>query len=434
MLHTAQWIASNASVRTDRALLRETSSDYQLPQVLIPHCYPLTRSMRGHREIGNSTVSNSMRDFEELFSLAENLRSTAELGHGDEFNAPLEALQAVANKVQKSFSGSWLGYHSRVYYANLVPAPPGANFSQEWGLKELFGDMGSHGDWREFDAETVKGHIADLAGNPDLTAQREAAEKAIETFRSCKSDILSILGDQLEQKPDRFLQALLDELEALKPMSVGDVVQHWSPSGQIMTRDMVAMGQRTQVPPHIEPLAEVASIRHSFGICTNAADIAAKAASHLERKSRRNAAAERVGTNVFIGHGRAGAWRELKDFVQDRLGLPWDEFNRVPVAGVTNIARLSEMLDAAAVALLVLTAEDELADGGMQARMNVIHEAGLFQGRLGFTRAIVLLEEGCEEFSNIQGLGQIRFPRGNIGAAFEEVRRVLEREKLIGDN
>ncbi len=63
--------------------------------------------------------------------------------------------------------------------------------------------------------------------------------------------------------------------------------------------------------------------------------------------------------------------------------------------------------------------------------MNVVHEAGLFQGRLGFTRAILLLEDGCEEFSNVQGLGQIRFPRGNIRAAFEEVRQVLEREGIL---
>jgi hypothetical protein len=30
---------------------------------------------------------------------------------------------------------------------------------------------------------------------------------------------------------------------------------------------------------------------------------------------------------------------------------------------------------------------DELASGKVQARMNVIHEAGLFQGRLGFKKA-----------------------------------------------
>ena len=64
-------------------------------------------------------------------------------------------------------------------------------------------------------------------------------------------------------------------------------------------------------------------------------------------------------------------------------------------------------------------------------RLNVVHEAGLFQGRLGFKRAIVVFEEGCQEFSNIEGVVQIRFPRGAISGKFEEIRRVLEREELI---
>jgi len=67
----------------------------------------------------------------------------------------------------------------------------------------------------------------------------------------------------------------------------------------------------------------------------------------------------------------------------------------------------------------------------MNNASNVVHEAGLFQGRLGFTKAIVLLEDGCEEFSNIKGLGQIRFPKGNVKQAFEEIRQVLEREGLL---
>ena len=124
-------------------------------------------------------------------------------------------------------------------------------------------------------------------------------------------------------------------------------------------------------------------------------------------------------------------WRDLKDFVQDKLRLPYDEFNRVPVAGVTNITWLAQMLDQACIAFLVMTAEDEMMEGNKQARMNVIHEVGLFQGRLGFERAIVLLEEGCEEFSNINGLGQIRFPKDNISAVFQDIREVLEREGII---
>ena len=138
-----------------------------------------------------------------------------------------------------------------------------------------------------------------------------------------------------------------------------------------------------------------------------------------------------VGEKVFIGHGRSPVWLELNDFLEKRLHLSVDEFNSVSVAGVPTVTRLEEMLDAAAFAFLVMTAEDELPDGKRQARLNVVHEAGLFQGKLGFKKAIVLLEEGCEDFSNIHGLNRIQFPKDTISAKFEEIRAVLEREGLL---
>jgi predicted nucleotide-binding protein len=138
-----------------------------------------------------------------------------------------------------------------------------------------------------------------------------------------------------------------------------------------------------------------------------------------------------LGKSIFIGHGRSPLWRELKDFIADRLNLVWDEFNREATAGHTTTDRLQTMMSQAAFAFLVMTAEEEHADATLHARPNVIHEVGLFQGRLGLNRAIVLIEEGCSEFSNIIGLSQIRFPHGDIADRFEEIRRVLERERML---
>jgi predicted nucleotide-binding protein len=140
---------------------------------------------------------------------------------------------------------------------------------------------------------------------------------------------------------------------------------------------------------------------------------------------RRNAEAK-----VFIGHGRSLVWLQLKNFLTDRLHLACDEFNAESIAGRTTTARLEQMLDEAAFAFLVMTAEDTHADSTAHARENVIHEAGLFQGRLGFERAIILLEDGCAQFSNIHGLTHINFPKGNLETAFEKIRQVLERERV----
>jgi hypothetical protein len=36
---------------------------------------------------------------------------------------------------------------------------------------------------------------------------------------------------------------------------------------------------------------------------------------------------------VFIGHGHSADWKDIKDFVADRLRLEYEEFNREPAAG-----------------------------------------------------------------------------------------------------
>jgi hypothetical protein len=131
---------------------------------------------------------------------------------------------------------------------------------------------------------------------------------------------------------------------------------------------------------------------------------------------------------VFIGHGRNPQWRDLKDHLQDHHGFKVTHYEIGPRAGLTVKEVLEKMLTESSFALLVLTGEDEDSEGQMHARENVIHEAGLFQGALGFRRAIVLLEQGCKEFSNINGLNQIRFSKSNIREAFGDVVATIRRE------
>lgn len=137
------------------------------------------------------------------------------------------------------------------------------------------------------------------------------------------------------------------------------------------------------------------------------------------------------GSKIFIGHGGTTDWIELDRFLSKRLGLETLEFEDVPNPGKATVERIDEMLNTAGFAFLVMTGEDKLKNGDLQARPNVMHEVGLFHGKLGRHRAIVLLEDDCEEFSNIHGLQQVRFTKGKIAEKFEKIRATLEREGLV---
>lgn len=134
---------------------------------------------------------------------------------------------------------------------------------------------------------------------------------------------------------------------------------------------------------------------------------------------------------VFIGHGRSVLWARVKMFLQDELNLKTVYYESESRVGESIVPILEKMLAQATFAVLVMTAEDETAHGGKRARQNVVHEAGLLQGRLGFRKAVLLLQEGVEDFSNVAGLQYIPFTGERIEGTFYELQRVLKREGVL---
>ncbi len=350
---------------------------------------------------------------------------------GGDLGSQLGALERVCEAVRHGWSGSNIGYHATIYWAGLEAKPAGVDFSPEWVLIDRWPTHQPAPGWTQMNYEHVVDVIRARAGNFDIAKLKAEVERCRSKFLELKETAESILATALSGREDAFLQRKLEQLDALTAPEPSKVALALLPQGQFLTRDTLAMSQGLRIAPH-QAEAALPISASALGLSLGDLERTAKeTASHLKRMDISEKRSELIGTNVFLGHGRSPLWRELKDFIDGRLGLPVDEFNSMPVAGVTTTARLAELLDAAAFAFLIMTAEDQAADGTLHARENVVHEVGLFQGRLGFAKAIVLLEEGCTEFSNIHGLGQIRFPRHNIRAIFEDVRAVLEREGLL---
>ncbi len=383
-------------------------------------------------------MSDMAEPYQELLSIADRMDELAERSRQDDIEEPLELLEHAAEEIGRAGSGSWIGYHANVYYRDLRPPPPGTHFSQEWGL------MSADPNWFEFNRADVGKAIYERAGNPDTEPAKEFHSRDAREFATHKTNSLSNLEIELRDSNDGFLTRLKDEVSQLSFVTPDEMVRPWRPSGARISRDTDALSQGQIVPPHIDVLAQVRAIQHTLYIVAELGRLTRQAAEHILRLSRRQQpqreATEIAGMKVFIGHGSSLVWLQLKDFLENTLRLQVQEFNSVPTAGRATKERLLEMMDEAAFAFLVMTGDDKFrvvngkdgqADTRLYPRLNVVHEAGLFQGRLGFERAIVLLEEGCEEFSNIEGVTQIRFPRNDISAKSEEIRRVLEREGLL---
>lgn len=337
-------------------------------------------------------------------------------------------LKQACAEVARAWCGSNIGYHSAVYWNDLKPKPPNVQFSLEWGLQDVWPSHQPAKDWQIHEDDAVIQKILRMAGCSDLAPVASTLGEVTKQFSALKEVALSILLSM--PSADEYIKRKLDQMQTLEARQPSEFLQSILPK-RIVSRDRTAVDQGVRSAPHQRIEAIVASAQSLDNALERMERTCREAASHMARLQPCNPKIQAIGKRIFVGHGQSPQWREVIDFIEKRLRLPVAEFNSRPTAGISTQTRLAELLDEAAFAFIIMTGEDQNADGKLNARLNVVHEAGLFQGRLGFSRAIILLEEGCEEFSNINGLGQIRFPKKKINAAFEDLRAVLEREGLI---
>jgi predicted nucleotide-binding protein len=376
-----------------------------------------------------------MDSYRQLNELSSKLRTQAKEIEDTELDNYLTSLELVAKELRDASSGSWLGYHSLVYYRDFKRPPAGAFFNVAGGFAGFYSEQfQSRGDWVEYDFADVEQYLLRKLGRSDHSDFMKRAELARKVFSDAKQEALSILELVPASIQDARHAEALGTVKREKLPSWADFRQKLCPplpTGG--THDLRAVNGGLRLPVHGKYLLDVDSIRASFAICQDLATILDRYSSHLLRikmmtqPSVQNSHPKRI----FIGHGHSPAWMELKNFICDRLHLQHEEFERVSGGGLNVTQRLQDMIDNSGFAFIVMTAEDDVGKERLRARQNVVHEAGLFQGRLGFDKAVLLVEDGVEPFSNSQGLIYVPFGKGNIKSTFEQVRGILEREGFV---
>jgi cell division septum initiation protein DivIVA len=107
----------------------------------------------------------------------------------EELSQQAHKLATACEKVGRSWSRSFAGYHGSLYYGRFEPPPMGHFFSPVWG-----GTRGIPDGWKERSAEEVKAEIERLAG-----MSIDELEKLNAQTRERANDVRADVLDQLEQ-------------------------------------------------------------------------------------------------------------------------------------------------------------------------------------------------------------------------------------------
>ena len=175
----------------------------------------------------------------EFIAIAERASALAQR-ETDLDTGPLDALEAAAEEVGRSWSMSNLGYQANVYYKDFQAPPPGAMFSREWGFHGMF--QGTTGEWEIHQVEQVTAYIEEKAGKPHLSEPRQQSE-AIRADVDALIQQARSLAAKIPTPQDDYLKENIEELQHITLPEVGLLarVQMRGVTGQIMTRDAQAL-------------------------------------------------------------------------------------------------------------------------------------------------------------------------------------------------
>jgi predicted nucleotide-binding protein len=326
----------------------------------------------------------------------------------------LDTIKNVIKEVTKSFSGSWLGYHSQIYYEDFEVPPAGAIFSVEWGLENRYGiSNGTVGDWCIYNYDDVTQYIYDSAKLDDLEQLKKISSDVKDEFIGIKESLLSIISiDNSSKLDDAYYQKMVKEIEHIKLIQSTEFLSHISPKGSFVSRDSRAMMNGTKTPAHISLLCQIVELEDPVRCCKELNTSIKKLITHYSNKELLSMPTNKttISDKVFIVHGHDDlAKTEVARFIE-KLGLEAVILHEQVDAGSTIIEKLEKNTDVG-FGVILYTACDFGGSNKVnqetknnRARQNVVFEHGYLIAKLGRSKVCALVKDNVEHPSDLNGV------------------------------
>jgi uncharacterized protein (TIGR02391 family) len=158
-----------------------------------------------------------------------------------------EKIRTVCSVIERSWSGSFSGYHGSLYYGDFEPPPLDRRFSVEWGTIH-----GLPEGWRQRQPEEVMKEIEGRIGGDFSTKRLEKDSTSfLEFAKEFRENILDIIGLPGFPRLTERMLATIQEIQNTnfgKPRKIfGEYIKNRLPKTRV-SRDLEALAEGVYIP------------------------------------------------------------------------------------------------------------------------------------------------------------------------------------------
>jgi len=212
-----------------------------------------------------NTISESISPIEKKISqFSENRNEFLKIKIGE-----LCELRDIVSDLDNSWSGSWIGFHSKLYFQNFERIPSWEYaFDSEWGSTKGIPDY-----WHEKSYDDVRAYVEKRSQGLTLSGISQQISPILDEAKEIQKEMITDLI-VLSDNPKFLAEVeIIDRLEKHRwGASVYDLITVRRPK-HFVSRDAFAMQQGIQTPPHIlynleviSELSKIESIKEFIGL------------------------------------------------------------------------------------------------------------------------------------------------------------------------
>lgn len=168
------------------------------------------------------------------------------------YREDLKKLDEIIIKIGESWSGSWIGFHSNLYYKGFKKPKWNESFDSEWGSIHRIPEY-----WEEKSYDDISSYINTNYKVGDILEIQNFLSTHVENGKELQTNLITELSLIRDFKNFDQEIKILEKIENIKwGISPSDFIKNMRPN-RFESRDSFAMAQGIKIPPHILYQAKV---------------------------------------------------------------------------------------------------------------------------------------------------------------------------------